>query len=359
MTDDIRTQLLKAGTYAFTISEQATLELSRPLLNGVIYGREPRVPSQTASLTVTGNGTQYLYKDTLAADADTNWAQFISFSLDIEFTPVLGTDADDAAALMFDVPNPGQVSQTGLGWFTEQVVINFEFVDPAAPFTLRSASPQNAEDCADISSTLTFGLSVGFFGDVPTASFNVSQSNTTSIRVKDFKLEYDPTDAHGVNQRYLMTLLGDGSRYNTIRDVAADDGDWPMPISAGGFKDVTPRAKEAIDLSSQVVWLAQGDRNEGAGAGMFKWNDLLETSVEVRVTIEVTLRLAIYATTMEESNAWLNFARSPGTLADDKTWADPNKPVAVPVPGGWIPNFTEKLKKEYIYKIDLLRPPPP
>jgi hypothetical protein len=153
-------------------------------------------------------------------------------------------------------PNtPKSPSDYVRGYFTESVDIDIGFDDPRG-IQLREKSPSSTALAGSLSSSVSESLSVGFFGETPTANVGGSISESFSISIPDFEF-HDRDDANKTQPRlhHLMSLkllegIGGaaGARYENPTSLIRD--------SSGVLHRPPPLATDNLPLPSLALFHA-------------------------------------------------------------------------------------------------------
>lgn len=177
----------------------------------------------------------------------------------------------DTSTRYFDVKDPDTVAKlrSALG------------VHPGKyPITIRQDRPGGTEQNATITSSLSIGGSVGYFGDIPTVGGNFSFGTSDTQTWPDFTIK-NWSASNNMAHNYALTEAG-GKKYDrtkSVHDRVNDalvpgdlDGDYNT-VHGSHMRDPPPRSTGSLDILSNV---------------MFQMDGSFDGMVAVLITVEAT-----------------------------------------------------------------------
>jgi hypothetical protein len=161
------------------------------------------------------------------------------------------------------------------GFFTERVTVKVHLEDDGA-FAIRKDAPPTTAQGGSSSSSLSYSLSVGAFGDTGTFNAGGTISSGVSQSLPDFEIiNVTDSSAKLMEHRYGLRLV-DGAVYRGPLDLVDTNA------TGGRVRGLNPRATSNLPLQSSVLF-----------------HSAQPASGKRRVTVEITHRLMMVEKTYQ------------------------------------------------------------
>jgi len=147
------------------------------------------------------------------------------------------------------------------GWYVDQIDIEMGFDPQPDWIELVSSAPPTGSLSANVDSSVSRTLNVGFFGDQITGSYSQTWTNSFSYSLQDFTTVNNSTNEKLV-QRVQMEM-SKGAPYqqpNDLIDGSSDSwgcfgGNGQLPLDPpGNLRGLPPKAISRLDLGCQGLW---------------------------------------------------------------------------------------------------------
>ena len=148
------------------------------------------------------------------------------------------------------VVSPGKVlfdRDDKRGYFTDRVEVRLWFEDEPR-LTVRQAGPATSDEGGSASTSMSFSVSGGFFGETPTANVGWSISSGVSQQLPDFEIQKDvgSEGRAALRHAYVLRLIEGNVYYDPIDAVDA--------TSSGHIRRLPPKAGHDLDVFSSALF---------------------------------------------------------------------------------------------------------
>lgn len=151
--------------------------------------------------------------------------------------------------------DPGDVPGSS-GWYVDRVDVEIGFTDDVPGLSRWADAPGASSFKGNSTSTVTTGVTAGFFGDTLTGGFSRSWSNSFSFSMDDFGVTSDTSGPTRALQTYKLQTTG-SALYSSPLGLLG--GNRPWWVNASGAPPYTlqalpPKATSNLPIPSQAMF---------------------------------------------------------------------------------------------------------
>jgi len=143
-----------------------------------------------------------------------------------------------------------------VGPYTESINVQMGFDDPRPE--LHSRSPDTDVQRGQVTTSISYSFTGGFFGSSPNASADVTYSHSATMDLTDYLIRSD-SDIRKTNHSVLMEMLADGNRYTDVNSISYME--FP-PAWHASDQLLTARSTSDLTMAMQGLWLLPGESEE-------------------------------------------------------------------------------------------------